>query len=292
MFKFESLIIIALLFISNVAMANEEKYTGLHTDIPIGQIAGTQLSINIAFPTKTSKKASPVILFIHGGGFVSGSKDTKNQQLRNFSKRGYVAASAMYRLAPKHKFPSQIEDIQLAIRFLKANAVRYHLDPDKIIVAGSSAGGYLAVMAGVTGNSDAFSDHGLFSSQNSVVRAVIAQSPPIADFTLPTYQNSLAVQRLADPATTDIQKTLVNMTPATYLDPNDPPFFLSHGSKDPLVPVQMSREFVEELNSIKHDYVYYEVEGGTHSLTKSAPQKAKMVFSELVKFIEKWSGDI
>ena len=290
MFKFTSLVI-ALVFVSSAVMGNEEQFTGLHSNIPIGQIKGEQLFINIAFPTKTKKTASPVILFIHGGGFVSGSKNSKNKQLIKFSKRGYVVASAMYRLSPKYKFPSQIEDIKLAIRFLKANAVPYDLDPTKIIVVGSSAGSYLAVMAGVTGNSDAFLDHGLFSSHDSSVRAVIAQSPPVADFTLPKYRESLTVQRLTDNSKADLEKTLVKMSPATYLDSNDPPFFISHGSDDSIVPVAMSREFIEELKRINHDYIYYEIQGGTHSLTESKPQQAKMVFSELVKFIEKWSKD-
>lgn len=286
------LLVIVLALVSGSAMGTNEEFSGLHSNIPIGQVEGKQLFINIAFPTKAKKLASPVVLFIHGGGFVGGIKDAKNKQLLKFSKRGYVAASAMYRLSPEHKFPSQIEDIKLAIRFLKANAIPYNLDPKKIIVVGTSAGSYLAVMAGVTGNSDAFEDHGLYSSYDSSVRAVVAQSPPIADFSLTKYRNSLTVKRLADESNTDLDKTLVEMSPITYLDPNDPPFFISHGSKDALVPVSMSREFIEELKRTKHDYVYYEIEGGTHSLTKSTPEQAKIVFAELVKFVEKWVKDI
>lgn len=290
MFRYKALIVV-LFFVATAAFGNVAPPPGLNTDIVIGKIEGTELLINIAFPTKTKKKSSPAILFIHGGGFISGSKDAKNKQLKKFAKRGYVAASAMYRLSPEYKFPSQIEDIKLAIRFLKANAIAYDLDPDRIILVGSSAGSYLAVMAGVTGNSNVFSDHSLYSSQNSSVRAVVAQSPPIADFTLPKYRDSLTVQRLTNPKTKDIKNILVKMSPVSYLDSNDPPFFISHGSEDPLVSVDMSREFVEELKRINHEFAYHEIEGGTHSFTESAPQKAKIVFSELIRFIEKWAKD-
>lgn len=283
------LLVTVIFSLSITAFAEDAVYSGLHNDVPIGVVEGTELSINIAFPEINRSQSLPVVLFIHGGGFISGDKDSKNRQLRKFAEKGFVAASAMYRLSPEYRFPSQVEDIKLAIRFLKANANRFSINPDRIIVVGASAGSYLAVMAGVTGNSDAFSNHGLYIDQTSSVRAVVAQSSPIGNFTLPKYRESLTVQRLVNASAQDFSKTLQQMSPVTYLDPSDPPFFLSHGTEDELVPVDMSREFVKALEAINHDFDYYEVEGGTHSLSRSAPQASKFVFKELVNFIEKWS---
>ena len=292
-FEFKRVIIFPCIIILfscfNTTYAKEQLRTGLHNDLAMGSIDGVELFINVAIPNKRTTKASPAVLFIHGGGFVSGNKNDKNKQLKKFAAKGYVAASAMYRFSPKYKFPLQLEDIKLAIRYLKANAELLNLDPDNIIVVGSSAGSYLAVMAGVTGNSDAFSDYGLYSSYDSTVKAVIAQSPPIADFTRSKYKDSLTVKRLLNPKKDNAQANLKAMSPVTYLDSNDPPFFISHGDEDPIVPVDMSREFVAELKEIEHEFVYHEVKGGTHSLTKSAPKQAKMVFAESIKFIEKWS---
>jgi len=271
------------------ALENSTLLTGLHENIPIGKIDDVALSVNIAFPEKYSSKPRPVILFVHGGGFISGDKSHKNKQIVKFSKRGFVAASAMYRLAPDHKFPSAIEDIKLAVRFLKANADKYHIDPERIIVSGSSAGSYLAVMVGVTGNSTYFSDHGLYTDVDSSVRAVTAQSSPIPDLTNPKYAQLSWVKRLMPENTADKKAILAAMSPVTYLDVNDPPFFLSHGDEDPVVPVELSREFVLELEKIDHEFEYHEVKGGTHSFTKSAPKQGKAVYSKYLSFINKWS---
>ena len=283
---------IVLLCLSNLAHGNQKNSTflkGLHENILMGKIDDVELSINIAFPEKSSVKPRPVLLMIHGGGFISGDKSSKNKQIIKFSKKGFVSASAMYRLSPKYRFPAAIDDIKLAVRFLKANAAKYHIDPERIIVSGSSAGSYLSVMVGVTGNSSDFSDYGLYSEFNSSVRAVTAQSAPIGDFTQLKYAEQKTITRLIPLNYTDKQATLSAMSPMSYLDIKDPPFFLSHGDKDPIVPVELSREFVSKLESINHEFEYHEVNGGTHSFSRSVPKQSKVVFSAYMNFINKWS---
>lgn len=287
-----TLLIFTLICVSAYAQSSSNNSTllnGLNENIPIGKIDGVALSINIALPETKTIKPRPVVILIHGGGFISGDKSSKNTQILKLSKLGFVSASAMYRLSPKYRFPAQIEDIKLAIRFLKANAAKYHIDPKRIIVSGSSAGSYLAVMVGVTGNSNAFSDHGLYPNFDSSVRAVTAQSAPIADFTLPQYAERPTAKRLLPENHADIKMTLSAMSPVTYLDAKDPPLFLSHGDEDPLIPVEMSREFVSELEQIDHLFEYHEVKGGTHDFSSSAPKQSKIVFSSYLKFLQKWS---
>ena len=283
------LILISFMYFCATASAlspANQPYTGLHIDIPIAKVGDVELAINIAFPQKAASSPRPVILLIHGGGFISGNKNSKNKQIQRFAKRGYVAASAMYRLAPAFTFPAQVEDIQLAIRFLKAHANAYNINPNRILVSGSSAGSYLAAMVGVAGNSGSFADHGLYSDYNATVRAVAIQSAPVGNLLLPHNQQSKIVSRLISPTTANLNDTLVAMSPMTYLDKDDPPFFISHGDSDPVVPVEMSREFVAALKDIDHDFSYHEIQGGTHSFKKSAPQQAKTVFAEYLAFIQ------
>ena len=101
--------------------------------------------------------------------------------------QGIASASVMYRFTPDYLFPAAIEDVQTAIRFIKANAKALNLDPERIVLRGGSAGGYLATMVGVTGNiakaDDTFSKHGLYSEYDSSVRAVISHAGPTNDFT-------------------------------------------------------------------------------------------------------------
>lgn len=261
---------------------------GLYEDIPIGELDGVELSINIAFPQKFSTQPRPVLVMIHGGGFLRGDKSMNNSRIQKMTELGFVSASVMYRFAPEHRFPAALDDVKLAIRFLKSQAEEYHIDPERIILSGSSSGSYLAVMAGVTGNSDAFSDHDLYPDVDSSVHAVAAQSAPIADFRLPKYSNRPTVERLIDPNSDNREEILEAMSPIAYLDPNDPPIFLSHGDSDPVVPVDMSREFVNELEKQGHSYEYHEVAGGTHSFSDSAPEQAAAVFRSYVQFISKW----
>lgn len=284
------LTLILVLVNTNFATASvNDKSIIFYEDVPVGVIGGFPLFINIAVPKSQKKEPHPVVMLLHGGGFISGNKNNKNVQIKKLATQGYVSVSAMYRLSPQHKFPSQIEDIKLAIRFLKANASRYNLDPNKIIVSGYSAGSYLAVMIGVTGNSQNFSKHDQFVDYNSAVRAVTAQSAPIGDFTLAKNKNSLLVERLAGNPATVSNDVLIRLSPKTYLDSEDPPFFLSHGDHDTIVSVEMSRDFVRKLKQINHYYEYYEIKNGTHSFTESAPKESKRVFSKYLKFLKKWS---
>lgn len=297
---FSSIVAIFLLFISSGALSQESccdhtdtdrdaksvlhAFTGLKTDIPIGEIDGIELSINIALPAEPGSGPRPVMLLIHGGGLIKGNKDEKNAQISSLAKRGIVAASAMYRLAPEYRFPTAIVDVKAAIRFLKAHALELNLDPNRIILWGSSSGGYLATMAGVTGNAPDFPDHGLYADFDSSVRGVIAQSPHNADFTLPKYRDFPIVDRFLNTHTSDRQTALEEISPITYLDKGDPPFFLAHGDADKLVPVDMTRDFVQALEAIEHTYTYIEVEGGGHSLNETRPDEAPRVFRESLDF--------
>ncbi|AWB66081.1 hypothetical protein C2869_06335 [Saccharobesus litoralis] len=266
------------------------NFTGLKTDILIGEIEGVKLTINIAQPKVRGKKPRPVLVFIHGGGLIKGDKNSLNQRIVKMASKGVVTASLMYRLAPEYKFPAAIEDVKAGIRFIKANAKVLHIDPDNIVVNGASAGGYLAVMLGVTGNSSAFAKHGLYTEYDSVVKAVMAQSPPVGDYTKANYQDFALVKRFKNNSN-DMQKSLAAISPVTYLDKQDPPFFISHGTADTVVPVEMSRHFTAELKKLGHEYEYIEVEGGKHSLTRSKPLQAKLVFKATMQFFAKHTRD-
>ena len=282
-------IILFFIFVATGSLAASpiQSFSGLKTDIPIGDVDGTTLSINIALPEQKGAQPQPAMVYIHGGGLIKGDKSRFNKHISALAKRGIVAASVMYRLAPKNRYPAAIEDVKAAVRFLKANAETFNLDPERIIVNGASAGAYLAVMVGVIGNDDRFSDNGLYPDFDSSVRAVISQSPAIADYTLAKYHNFAIVERFKSTDIQDKQKALAALSPITYLDKSDPPFFLAHGSADEKVPVDMSREFVVELKARGHEFEYIEVEGGKHSLNASRPEKASEVSSASMRFFEK-----
>lgn len=264
---------------------------GLRTDIKIGEVEGISLHINIAFPPDENTKPRPVLVMIHGGGLRQGAKDQLNARIEAMAEKGIIAASVMYRLAPEHRYPAAVEDVKTAIRFLKARAAEYNLDPDRIIVSGASSGGYLATMIGVTGNASQFSDHGLFSQYDSSVRAVISYSGHIGDFTKAKYQDFPIIERFANVIADDRNAALAAISPLTYLDPDDPPFFLVHGDADERVPVDMTREFTQALDALGHTYTYIEIEGGKHDLSTSQPERSSEAFDAMLKFLERYAFD-
>lgn len=284
-------IILLFIFVATSTMAeiSPKPFTGLQTDIPIGQVDGVMLSINIALPDTDSTEPRPAIVLIHGGGLIRGDKSRFNKRIEAMAERGIVAASVMYRLAPEYRFPAAIEDIKAAIRFLKAHSQEFNLDPERIILSGVSAGGYLATMVGVTGNATEFSDHGIYPNFDSSVRAVISQAGSIADFTRAEYRDFVLVERFINTDEPDRLVALAAMSPIRYLDKNDPPFFLAHGTADERVPVEMTRDFVRELENMGHVFEYIEVEGGKHSLSASRPKQASEVFSASMEFFKKYA---
>lgn len=132
-----------------------------------------ELALDIAYPEKKVKKKRTAILFIHGGGWRSGSKSMHEDLLKRLAASGYVCIAAEYRLSTEALYPAAIHDVKSAIRWIRQHAKDYHINPDQIVVAGHSAGGELAAMMGATNGNAAFEGSGCFPEQSSKANAVI-----------------------------------------------------------------------------------------------------------------------
>jgi acetyl esterase/lipase len=203
----------------------------------------------------------PVILSVHGGAFLMGDKaDGQLAPMLAGLDRGYAVVSVNYRLSGEAKFPAAVNDVKAAIRFLRANASEYGLDPERFAVWGGSAGGNLAAMAGTSAGVDSLSDPSLGNaSQSDAVQAVVDWFGPIdfatMDSQLETSGAGPANHGAADsPESQYLGATLASVPqkveaadPATYMSPDDPPFLIEHGTADAQVPVQQSQEFAAVL---------------------------------------------
>ncbi len=204
----------------------------------------------------------PVIVAIHGGAFLVGDKgDAQQNGAIEALRHGYAVASINYRMAREAPFPAAVQDTKAAIRFLRANAATYRLDPHRFIAWGDSAGGYLAVMAGVTGNTNAFDDPALGNpDQSSRVQAVIDWFGPIvfADIDGQFRQSGKGMPNhgaAGSPESRFLGQTLdqapealrARANPLSYLGPDLPPFLIQHGDRDALVPTQQSEELAAAL---------------------------------------------
>src|SRR5258708_24749870 len=141
------LLLLPLLLAPRTARAQEDVF--LQNDIEFANPADQHLLLDMASP-KSGKGPFPAILCIHGGGFRAGDRHGYDGLIKKFAQRGYVAVTVEYRLSPKFQFPAAVYDVKAAVRWMRANAKKYRIDPNRIGVTGGSAGGHLSQFLGVT----------------------------------------------------------------------------------------------------------------------------------------------
>ena len=199
--------------------------------------------LDLVLPVPVTKTA-PLIAWIHGGGWEQGSYH--QNPARAMAERGYAVASIGYRLSSQAKYPAQIEDCKAAIRWLRAHAAEYGIDPGRIGVWGASAGGHLAALLGTTAGDRRF-DVGENLDQSSAVRCVIDSFGP-SDFlhwgdpslTAAYNTSNNALARLLGGRLADHVELARLASPVTFVNKDAAPFLIMHGADDPVVPVQQS----------------------------------------------------
>jgi acetyl esterase/lipase len=176
----------------------------------------------------------PLVILVHGGSFVEGDK--RDEDAAAFVTLGYAVASINYRYASDAAFPAQIEDCKAAVRWLRANAASYGYDPERFGARGSSAGGFLVTLLGVTGATSTY-DVGANLDVSARVQAVADRYGPI-------------------------EYSGVNVL--RYVSKDCPPFIIVHGDRDPLVPYDQSELLVAALERAGVVVTLYTVKGGGH----------------------------
>jgi acetyl esterase/lipase len=225
----------------------------------------------------------PLILWVHGGGWEGGSKDSAGPVV-NMLGRGYVLASTNYRLSRHAPFPAQIHDVKGAVRYLRANAKKYKIDPDRFGVAGGSAGGHLVALLGTSGDVKELEGDVGPKDVSSRVQCVIDFFGPTDLLKLsPANAKENPVTRLLGGSTADKRELAVSANPITYVSKDDPPFLIVHGDKDPVVPLSQSELLYEALKKAGVDATLKVVPEAGHGNGIFTPELAK----QYVEFFEK-----
>jgi len=237
----------------------------------------------------------PLIIWIHGGGWAAGSKDGCPTLRQGFIKRGYALASIGYRLSGDAIFPAQIEDCKAAIRWLRAHAKQYNLNPDRFGVWGSSAGGHLVALLGTSGGVRDF-DVGAHLDVPSRVQAVCdyfgptdllqmdAQKAPNAPFKHDSA-NSPESRLVGGPVQENKAKA-TRANPITHVTPDDPPFLIVHGNADPLVPIQQSQLLFEALKKAGVSVRFHTIKNAGHGQGFSGRHIDEMVNSFFDRYLK------
>jgi acetyl esterase/lipase len=244
--------------------AKPPEGTAIHRDLEYVKGGHERHRLDLYVPEKASSPV-PVIVWIHGGAWRAGSKDGAGPALR-FAGRGYAVASINYRLSQHATFPAQIEDCKAAIRWLRANARTYHLDPDRIGVWGSSAGGHLVALLGTSGDVRELEGKDGPLDRSSRVQAVVDWFGP-TDVTKmggshdgPRSPEALL---LGGPVQVNIERA-ARANPITYVSKDDPPFLILHGDADPTVPFNQSELLEQALKKAGVDVTFRPVKGAGH----------------------------
>ncbi len=217
-------------------------------DVTYCVMDGVELKMDIYRP-QGSSAPTPALLYVHGGGWTSGDKRSGEgvRDIAELLARGYLIAAVNYRLAPSYKFPAMIEDVKCAVRFLRENAERYTIDPEKIGAWGGSAGGHLVALLG-TADSSAGWDVGQYLEHSSRVQAVVDMFGPTDLTVLFEGANPRLMEQVFGTSDRN-SETLKRASPVTWVSSDDPPFLILHGERDPLVPVSQSQIFYERLQA-------------------------------------------
>jgi len=275
-------------------------------DTPTSGGKTVSLKMDIQVPKTSGDK--PLVVYITGGGFVSDDKSGNLDQRTYVAEQGYVVASIEYRtVTDGATYKDSVADVKSAIRYLRAHAATYGIDPSKVAVWGQSAGGYLAAMTGVTNGLKQFEDASN-PGQSSTVQAVVDEFGPsdlskvAADFDPAAKQanyaagNSLAKFVFGPNTTLSVKDDPAAMAPAnplTYVSKSSAPFVLLHGSADQLVSPSQTLILQRALRAKGVESTRYVVKGANHgdvtflggAATSAKQWSSKQVMDDIVSFL-------
>jgi len=246
------------------------------------------LQINMARP-KEGTGPFPAVICIHGGGFRAGTRESFNGLCLQLAERGYVAVTVSYRLAPKYQFPAAVYDVKAAVRWMRANAEKYQIDPDRIGTTGGSAGGHLAQFLGVTSGVSKFEGNGGNAEYSSSVKCVVNFYGP-SDFTksydasvdakdvLPLFLGGNLEQE---------RRRHIESSPLYWVTPEAAPTLFIHGTKDAYVAHEQAEWIVKRMKAADVEATLMTIEDGDHGFRTSSPEVKEKIENARFEFFER-----
>jgi acetyl esterase/lipase len=238
----------------------------------------------------------PAAVYIHGGSWVSGDYNTGGFIINGIGPalvaQGFVVFSVNYRLGPRAHWPDQIVDVKCAVRYLRANAHRFDIDPDEIGAWGQSAGGHLVALLGTAGPSAGW-DVGAYADESSSVQAVVDMAGPSDLLTLgnkgaATLVAGSFINLLGDVPRKQVGADLKRASPTTYVGAGDPPFLILYSNNDEIVSPKQSLELAWDLGAAGVPHQLVMVRNGGHAFdTKDEVPSETDIVNEVVSFFER-----
>jgi acetyl esterase/lipase len=256
-------------------------------DQPYASVAGRHLLADIYLPRGVAGPV-PVIVWLHGGGFRIGDRKLAPDLSRFFARRGFAMVSIDYRLSGEAIFPAAIEDVKAALRWVRAIADQYGLDPERVGLWGSSAGGYLAAMVAITAPA-LFAERGPWQDVvPATILAVVDGYAPIDFLQIDAHRSTAEVrsgdpeivaipigERSADPGSREslflgapietVPEQVRRANPISYVTGSEPAFLILHGSRDSAIPVHQSELLFDALAAAGDEVTLVLIDGLGHA---------------------------
>lgn len=267
---------------------NSVRGVEITRDIPYLDTGKPRHKLDIALPEKpATDKPLPVIVLIHGGGWMGGTHGPYLTKALPLVREGkFAAVSLGYRLSREAQWPLQIHDCQAGLRWVKANAEKYNWDPDRIVLWGSSAGGHLVSMLGVSADDEKIDGKlGPHADIDLKVAGVVDFFGPANMLTMGTPEGFARHNKPDSPeamllggAIKEVPEIAKSASPQEYVSAGDAPFLILHGTKDGTVPYQQSVDFHAALRKAGVDSTFVTVEGAGHGFGGNAVNERVRAF--------------
>ena len=255
-------------------------------DVAYARVGERTLTLDLYLPEKPPTAPLPLLVWVHGGGWIGGDK--RPCPTTGFVPTGWIVASVGYRLTTVAPFPAQIHDVKAAVRFLRAHADAWGIDPERVAAAGASAGGHLVALLGTSGGVAELEGTEGNAGTSSRVQAVIDYFGP-TDLTqfdghgskLVAAAPGSVVERLLGGPLAERTELAKAANPITFVDADDPPFLIFHGDKDDIVPLDQSRLLVTALEKASVPVTLVVVPGGGHGFPGTEVRAAQFLRERL-----------
>ena len=252
-------------------------------DVVYGVLGDEKLLLDLYQPAESGTKPRPAVILIHGGGWTNFDKSTMRGMGNLLGRWGFVAVSVNYRLLhdAENRWPAQLDDVQRAVRWLRANAAKYNVDPDYIGAFGHSAGAQLAALLGMEDTRDN-SDPAL-AKYSSRVQAVVDVSGPTDFLSNRNPDADAGLANLFGGDSTKLADVWREASPVSHVAKSNAPFLIVHGTRDDMVAMAQPQELYDKLQQAGVSVKFVKIDDGH---TFQSPDARRQLAAESLIFFD------
>lgn len=285
-------VLVAACVLARDGCAEPQAGVQVETDVEYGTAGGQKLLLDVYRPGGEAPggKLRPAIMLVHGGGWAGGNKGQFRDAGMGLAGQGYVCFSVGYRLVKPdaNRHPAQLDDVQRAVRWVRAHAAKYGVDPERVGAMGGSAGGHLVALLGTRDTRDN-SDPALAAYSSRVCCVVDLFGPTDLTRDFPVMGGGLPVRALVSGLVGkpigEAREAYRDASPLFFVDKKTVPFLIVHGTEDPIVPLEQSQLLHDALRKAGIESTLLKLEGEGHGFKKK--ENTDRMLLTTVEFLEK-----